>query len=182
MPRKADPKLEKTIITAATRILDKNGIDAVTMREVAKAAGTTTPTLYERFKDRDALLIGVLDRVAYDMLARMQPKNSVEGMCEVFLEYCVDYPNRLDVLHKVWPHTIPTDRKRPTYDLAVKRLREQHGHSGKKADEIASVLMALLLGTAVLMLGAGSKTKFAGKSRRIGLKAVRTICEGFNGR
>ena len=74
MPRKADPKLEKTIITAATRILDKNGIDAVTMREVAKAAGTTTPTLYERFKDRDALLIGVLDRVAYDMLARMQPE------------------------------------------------------------------------------------------------------------
>jgi AcrR family transcriptional regulator len=179
MPRKADPKLEKAIITAATRILDKNGIDAVTMREVAKAAGTTTPTLYERFKDRDALLIGVLDRVAYDMLERMEPMDSIDGMCEVFLEYCVDYPHRLDVLHRVWPHTIPTNRKRPTYDLAVKRLQEQHGHSPKKADEIASALVALLLGTAVLMLGAGPKTAFAAKTRKVGLKAMKTVREGL---
>ena len=179
MPRKADPKLERTIVTAATRLLDKHGIDSITMREVAKAAGTTTPTLYERFKDRDALLIGVLDRIAYDMLDRMQSTKSVEGLCEVFLEYCVDYPNRLDLLHKVWPNTIPTERKRPTYDLAVSLLQSEQGHSVKKANEIASAIIAVLMGTAILMIGGGANGAFAEQSRRLGLRAVRAICKAM---
>jgi AcrR family transcriptional regulator len=179
MPRKADPKLEKTIVTAATRLLDRQGIDAITMREVAKAAGTTTPTLYERFRDRDALLIGVLDRIAYDMFDRMQSTRTVEALCEVFLEYCVHFPNRLDLLHRIWPQTIPTDRKRPTYDLAVSRLQSEHGHSIKKANEIASALIAVLMGTAILMIGAGPDTAFAANSRRTGLKAIKAICEAM---
>jgi AcrR family transcriptional regulator len=179
MPRKADPKLENRIVVAATRLLDRNGIDAVTMRDVAKSAGTTTPTLYERFKDRDALLVAILDRVAYDMLAKMETTRSVEGMCEVFVEYCVNYPKRLELLHKVWPHTIPTDRKRPTYDLAVSRLQSEYGHPSHKAHEIASALIAILLGTAVLMVGSGPKTQFAAKSRRTGLKAIKAVCKGI---
>jgi AcrR family transcriptional regulator len=179
MPRKADPKLEKTIVTAAMRLLDKRGLDAITMREVAKAAGTTTPTLYERFNDRDALLIGVLDRVAYDLFDRMQSTRSIEALCEVFLEYCVNYPNRLDLLHKVWPQTIPTNRKRPTYDLAVGRLQSEHGHSLKKANEIASAIIAVLMGTAILMIGAGPDTAFATNSRRTGLKAIKAICKAM---
>jgi len=179
MPRKADPKLEKNILIAATRLLDRRGLDAVTMREVAKAAGTTTPTLYERFKDRDALLVGILDRVADEMLVRVEPINSVEGMAEECLRYCLEIPNRIDLMHRVWPHTIPTDRQRPVFDLAVKRLQSQHGHSYKKADEIASAILAVLLGTAILMIGAGTKTDFAIKTRKIGLKSVQLLCKGM---
>jgi len=179
MPRKADPKLEKVIVTAATRLLDKKGLDAITMREVAKAAGTTTPTLYERFKDRDALLFGILDRVADEMLERVESIPSVEGMAEGCLRYCLENPNRIDLMHRVWPHTIPTNRQRPVFDLAVSRLQSQHGHSFKKADEIASAILAVLLGTAILMIGAGTKTDFAIKTRKIGLKAVQLLCNGL---
>src|SRR4051794_17100150 len=147
MPRKADPKLEKNILVAATRLLDRRGLDAVTMREVAKTAGTTTPTLYERFTDRNALLVGILDSVAYDMLEQMEPMRSVEQLCEVFLAYCIKYPNRLDLLHKVLPHTLPTGRKRPTFDLAISRLRSEHGYSRKKASDTANAIVATLMGT-----------------------------------
>lgn len=179
MPRKPDPRLEKTIVTAATRLLDKHGLDAITMREVAKAAGTTTPTLYERFEDRDALLRGVLDRIAYEMLTRMETTRGIDGIAHEFLKYCCDYPNRLELLHRVFPHTIPTDRKRPTFDLAVSRLQSQFGHSDKKAHEIASAMIAILLGTAILMIGVGPKTKFAANCRRIGMKAFKAVSKGI---
>jgi AcrR family transcriptional regulator len=179
MPRKADPGLERAIISAATRLLDRHGLDAVTIREVAKAAGTTTPTLYERFQDREALLIGVLDRVAYDMLARMEKTRSVQAIGEVFLDYYTRFPNRLDLLHRVWPPTIPTGRRRPTYELTVRRLQSEQGHSLKDSEDIASAMMAILLGTSALMLGSGTKSKFAAKSRRIGLRAFKAVCKGI---
>ena len=179
MPRKADPNLEKVIISAAARILDKRGIEAVTMRDVAQAAGTTTPTLYERFADRDALLVAVLDEAAYEMADRMEGTRNLQGMCEVFLDYFIEFPNRLDLIHSVWPHTVSTERKRPTYDLAVDRLKKQHGHSPRLAEEIASALMAMLLGTAMLMVGSGTKTKFSDDSRRRASKVVRKLAEGL---
>jgi len=179
MPRKADPNLEKVIVNAATRILDKRGVEAVTMRDVAQAAGTTTPTLYERFVDRDALLVAILDHAAYEMVDRMRVTRNVTGMCESFLDYFIEFPNRLDLIHTVWPKTISSDRKRPTYDLAVERLKSQHGHSHKNAEEIAQGIMGVLLGTAMLIVGSGPKSKFADDSRRRGLKCVKKICDGI---
>jgi len=179
MPRKADPNLESVIVSAATRILDKRGIEAITMRDVAKAAGTTTPTLYERFLDRDALLVGILDHAAYELTDRMKVTRNVQGICEVFLDYFIEFPNRLDLIHDVWPQTVSTERKRPSYDLAVERLKRQHGHSQKQAEEIAQALMATLLGTALLIVGAGTKTKFADDSRRRAIKSIKKLAEGI---
>ena len=49
MPRTPDPELEDRIVAAAMRLLDRGGEEAITMRAVAQEAGTTTPTIYERF-------------------------------------------------------------------------------------------------------------------------------------
>lgn len=179
MPRRADPNLETVIISAATRLLDKQGFDAITMRDVAKAAGTTTPTLYERFSDRDALLIAVLDCIANDIRERMRSTRSVESIGEVFLDYCIRYPNRFILLHRVWPPTIATRRRRPTFELTVSRLRSQYGYSEKSARDIADAMISILLGTSVVMLGAGPKSKFAMKSRQVGLKALKAVSKGI---
>jgi AcrR family transcriptional regulator len=179
MPRKADPQLEQAIVTAALRLLDKRGLEAVTIRDVAKVAGTTTPTLYERFKDRDALLIAVLDRIATEMREQMEKTRTVEAIGEVFLDYCARFPNRFEFLHRVWPPTLPTNRRRPTYELAVSRLQSQYGHSLKASQDIASSMMAILLGTSIFMIGSGTKTQFAARSRRIGLRAFKAVCKGI---
>ncbi len=179
MPRKADPNLESAIVAVATRILDKHGIEAVTMRDVANAANTTTPTLYERFVDRHALLVAVLDQAAYEMEGRMKVTRNLLSMCEEFLNYCIEHPNRLDLIHTVWPRTASTDRKRPTYDLAVKRLQDQHGHSLKRAEDVAQAMMATLLGSAMMMVGAGIKTKFSDDTRRRALKSIKKLSEGI---
>ena len=56
MPRKADARLEGRILDAAHRILSERGEESLTMRAVASACGTTTPTLYERFSNKEDLL------------------------------------------------------------------------------------------------------------------------------
>ena len=56
MPRHPDPDLEQRILAAASRLWARGGEKALTMRAVAKAAGTTTPTVYERYRDRDDIL------------------------------------------------------------------------------------------------------------------------------
>ena len=56
MPRLPDPELEQRILDAASRLWARGGEKALTMRAVAKAAGTTTPTVYERYRDRDDIL------------------------------------------------------------------------------------------------------------------------------
>lgn len=179
MPRKPDPALEQTIIDSALRLLDRRGLDALTMRDVAKAARTTTPTLYERFQDRDSIVLGVLDRVAFDLYDRLKGGRTLAAVGERFLQYCCEYPNRLDLLHKVWPATLTMNRRRPTYEMVLERLKKEHGHSPQKAEEVATALIAILLGAAVLMLGAGPKASYTTATRRASLKAFRVICEGM---
>lgn len=179
MPRKPDPALEQTIVDSALRLLDENGLNAITMREIAKAARTTTPTIYERFHDHDAILRAVLERVATDIAGTLEPSRNIEEVGDRFLTYCCQHPHRMELIHRVWPATMITHRPRPTYELVLSRLKKEHGHSAKKADEVASALMALLLGTALLMLGAGLQSEFADVTERIGRKAFRALCKGI---
>ncbi len=53
MPRRPDPDLEGKILDAAQKLWKKGGEKALTMRTVARAAGTNTPAVYRRFRDRD---------------------------------------------------------------------------------------------------------------------------------
>ena len=73
MPRTPDPELEDRIVAAAMRLLDRGGEGAITMRAVAAEAGTTTPTIYERFPDREALMRRVAKRGTDEVFAVLQP-------------------------------------------------------------------------------------------------------------
>src|SRR5580692_2847427 len=56
MPRTADVRLEGRILDAAYQLWSRGGERALTMRAVARTARTTTPTLYQRFRDKKDIL------------------------------------------------------------------------------------------------------------------------------
>jgi AcrR family transcriptional regulator len=61
----------EAIVAAALRIVDAEGVDAVTMRRVADELGTGPASLYAHVEDKDELLGAVLDKVFGDLDIRM---------------------------------------------------------------------------------------------------------------
>jgi AcrR family transcriptional regulator len=51
----------KSILDAAGRLFARHGVDAVSLEQVARAAGVGRATLFRRFEDRGALLQALLD-------------------------------------------------------------------------------------------------------------------------
>jgi AcrR family transcriptional regulator len=60
---------EEAILSAARRLLERGGPEAVSMQAVADAVGIRAPSLYKRFDDRAALL-GVLEREAFQTMRK----------------------------------------------------------------------------------------------------------------
>ena len=97
MPKRPDPELEVRIVAAALRLLDRGGEQAVTMRSVAAEAGTTTPTLYERFRDRDALMRRVVEECTRELLAALEPREPIEEMFRAYLRFNGERPMRFNL-------------------------------------------------------------------------------------
>ncbi len=59
MPPKADKQLQERILKAAQRLWKTRGEHGLTLRAVAREAGTTTPTVYKRFRSKQAIQIAI---------------------------------------------------------------------------------------------------------------------------
>ena len=92
MPRKADARLEGRILDAAYRLWSEGGEHALTMRAVARAAGTTTPTLYERFRDKDDLMALLRRRARLNLFSAIKPSRSPVDACRNALDFFAAHP------------------------------------------------------------------------------------------
>lgn len=92
MPRQPDPELEGKILAAAQKLWKKGGDKALTMRAVARAAGTNTPAVYRRFRDRDDILRELLQRIRREVTAVLESASSPEEGAERYLDYALSHP------------------------------------------------------------------------------------------
>jgi AcrR family transcriptional regulator len=61
------------VIEAALKVMDADGLEAVTMRRVAREVGVEAMSLYNHVKDKDDLLQGVCNRVMADFEFPTEP-------------------------------------------------------------------------------------------------------------
>jgi AcrR family transcriptional regulator len=182
VPRKADPQLEKTIISAAVRLLERGGLEAITMREVAKMAATTTPTIYERFTDRDALLEAVTNVYRDELSARLDSRDSLEQMGRKFLQFCLEKPNAIDLLIDRMAANLEAAKKGPVYDLVRTNLVKLNGFPPKTADEITLATTSTMAGTAILINRVGRGSRAANELQDATLKLLRRVANSNNKR
>src|SRR5258706_14040361 len=71
MPPIADKHLEERILKAARRQWRTRGESGLTLRAVAREAGTTTPTLYKRFRNKQALRLALAYRLREEFNAEL---------------------------------------------------------------------------------------------------------------
>ena len=61
------------IILAAAGVLQRNGYEATTMKDIAAAVNLTAASLYHHFRNKDALLLAVLEAGLAIIIARIEP-------------------------------------------------------------------------------------------------------------
>jgi len=71
-PRVHNEATAQALLAAAERIVETDGIDALSLRRVAREVGTTTRAVYSVFGSKDALL-AALGRRAFEILERERP-------------------------------------------------------------------------------------------------------------
>jgi AcrR family transcriptional regulator len=182
MPRKPDPDLEQKIAAAALRLLDGGGEEAVTLRAVAKAAGTTTPTIYERFRDRDKLIRHVLGLVTDEVLARLQLKVSIEDLFAEYLRYCRAHPMRVDLTVETFGKRYVAGEPMPALDLLRSRISAQIGIQGRECEDLALAIASLAFGTAQGVIASGRRTRHAAEFQRASMQALRMLLAAFSRR
>lgn len=99
--------LPQTLLKAALNLLDRGGLDTVTVRAVAREAGVAHSAPANHFKDRAALLgalaTGIFEELAVEVgeaLGKVSgsPRARLHAMAEVIVGYALRHPHRYRLL------------------------------------------------------------------------------------
>jgi AcrR family transcriptional regulator len=85
----------KEIMAAAHRVMERQGLEAATMEEIAAAAGVAKGTVYLYFQSKDELIQALITRVGEQMLAGIEavvegpgaPAEKIRQVASLLLDY-----------------------------------------------------------------------------------------------
>ncbi len=102
----ATEKLSKSAVAErALQLGDEEGLEAVTIRRLAQELGVTPMALYWHFKNKDELLMGIVDHVLTDLRADREAddpwQQQLRAMVEVLVTVMRRHPILADLLHSV---------------------------------------------------------------------------------
>ncbi|MFZ1050226.1 MAG: TetR/AcrR family transcriptional regulator [Candidatus Sulfotelmatobacter sp.] len=156
MPRQADPQLEQRILEAAGRLRARGGEKALTMRAVAKAAGTTTPTVYERYRDRDDILRALRLQTRSELFATLRDSRTLAQACQAYLEFALQHRHAYEVLYDKFAEPPSLHEPWPSFNLLRERLTQRLGGTPRQHTRLMLSLWSLMHGTAMLLIRGGA--------------------------
>jgi len=152
VPRHPDPALETRILGAASRLWARGGEKSLTMRAVAKAAGTTTPTLYERYRDRDEILRALRQETRRELFAAISRTGRLRDAIERYMEYALEHSYAYEVLFDGVGKPPSLHEPWPSFNLLRERLARQLGGSPREHNRLILGIWCLMHGTAMLII------------------------------
>jgi AcrR family transcriptional regulator len=175
LPRQPDPQLEQRILDAACRLWSRGGEKTLTMRGIAKAAGTTTPTLYERYQDREDILRAVRIETRLELFAAVSPTRTFAQACRKYLDFAMEHQHAYEVLFDGFAEPPSLHEPWPTFNLMRQRLSERLGGNPRKHTRLMLSLWSLMHGTAMLMIRGGVSGALSAQMIHACLDAVEAI-------
>jgi AcrR family transcriptional regulator len=148
--RPARPGLTRArILAAALELVDRRGLDALTMRSLGDRLGVEAMSLYRHFPNKQALLGGVVDRVLAEIEIGTDAADWRAGMRKIgrsFWRVLQAHPNAIPLLL-----TTPsiTHRARELSEFAL-RMFGAAGLGPTEAHRAFRVFQALILGIALM--------------------------------
>lgn len=152
MPRHPDPDLEQRILGAASRLWARGGEKLLTMRAVAAAAGTTTPTVYERYRDRDDILRALRLKTRQDLFAALRRTKTLREAVEKHLEFALANTHAYEVLFDGVGQPPSLHEPWPSFNLMRERLASEIGGKVHLHNRVMMAIWCLMHGTAMLII------------------------------
>jgi len=86
------------ILDVAATILEEEGIEAVTMREVAARMGIRAPSLYKHVRDKDDIVAGLQERALVSMTQHLADiPGGLAALAEAYRSWAMAHPRLYDV-------------------------------------------------------------------------------------
>jgi AcrR family transcriptional regulator len=184
--KRSAPLTKPEIFSAALAIIDAEGIDALTMRRLARDLGVEAMSLYHHVPNKEAVLDGVVD-LALTTQAPAAPSASDDWTATVTAAVC-GFRRALIMHPNVLPHMITHPPSSP--EAAARYIRGPlaylvaHGFSDKDAAELFEAFFALSFGHAMLTTnysaiegGGVPRVEFTEQSFE---RAVQTLMDGYS--
>ncbi len=152
MPRHPDPELEKRILAAASRLWSRGGEKALTMRAVASAAETTTPTVYERYRDRADILRALRIQTRRELFAAVSPTCTLSDAVRRYLDFALQNSHAYQVLFDGVGRPPSLHEPWPSFNFMRKRLIEILGGTSRQHSRLMLGIWSLMHGTAMLVI------------------------------
>jgi AcrR family transcriptional regulator len=173
LPRQPDPSLEQRILDAASRLWARGGEKALTMRAVAKAAGTTTPTVYERYRDRDDILKALRLQTRTELFAALCRTRTLRQAIQSQLEFAIHHSHAYEVLFDDVARSPSLHEPWPSFNLMRERLAKRLGRSPLEHTRVMLALCSLMHGAAMLII----RGRFEGALRTQAVHACLDACD-----
>ena len=155
MPRHPDPELEQRILGAASRLWARGGEKSLTMRAVAKTAGTTTPTVYERYRDRNDILRALRLKTRHELFAELSRTRLLSEAIQSYLNFALENPHAYEVLFDGVGRPPSLHEPWPSFNLMRERLTKQLQGTPRQHNRLMLAIWCLMHGTAMLIIRGG---------------------------
>jgi AcrR family transcriptional regulator len=169
VPRHPDPDLEQRILGAASRLWARGGEKALTMRAVAKAAGTTTPTVYERYRDRDDILRALRLETRRELFAALKQTRTLRQAFERHLQFALEHSHAYEVLFDGVGKPPSLHEPWPTFNLMRDRIATRLGGKPREHTRLMLAVWSLMHGTAMLIIRGNFEGALRTQTRSAGL-------------
>src|SRR5215831_8801154 len=101
-----------TVAEHALKLADAEGLDSVTIRRLAQELGVTPMALYWHFKNKDELLLGIVDHALTGVKATREPsdpwQHQLRAMVEALIAVMRAHPCLTDLLHTMEMREVPS--------------------------------------------------------------------------
>jgi AcrR family transcriptional regulator len=153
LSRTTNPVLTEHIVTAARRLWHKQGEKGLTLRAVARAAGTTTPSVYQRFPAKQDLTIAIANQIRLEIGAAVAGSGTIEKGLARYLQYAKSHKHEYGILNSTaFGQIFGKIKPRPGFEWAQQELVRQHGGKAEDYEATVMAVTCLLHGTASLLL------------------------------
>lgn len=171
--------VKQTLLDVAYRVLEEEGVSALTTRRVCELAGVTMPTLYHHFGNRDGLLSAVHGVALEKFMAKKRalkqtadPALDLRVSCEQVLDFAAAHP-AVTVAAMARAVELPSMFAQG-YALMRHRIErcEKGGALRVSADQAAEHVWAVVQGLVLSIVATPSGTAPSKQTRRAALDAL----------